>query len=249
MPTQEYYVRGINDTEARGPFTVEQLVTLGETGQVDAETLYYDAATEQWATIGSSEELKNAVFPQKKKLSVKPKEGIKSLNVQKEEHRSITVEQMLAAAEGRTEETKDKRDYITDQYNSARIGMYAGLAIFALSAVALLLPHIDVVMALDVGKIAQQPFLLLGLVDVVCAVLLGLGMAAAYPFIRFRAAFGLGFLGLLFWVQGQPLTALAVVAGSVGMYFCTVFLSYAPIITSALLGLAGIGGFAYFMLT
>jgi hypothetical protein len=44
------------------------------------------------------------------------------------------------------------------------------------------------------------------------------------------------------------MVALAVVVGSVGMYFCTVFLSYAPIIAAALLGLAGMGGFAFFML-
>jgi hypothetical protein len=63
MATQEFYVRGVNDTEARGPFTVEQLVTLGEIGQIDTETLYYEASTEQWAAISANEELKNAVFP------------------------------------------------------------------------------------------------------------------------------------------------------------------------------------------
>jgi hypothetical protein len=41
---------------------------------------------------------------------------------------------------------------------------------------------------------------------------------------------------------------MAIAVGSAGMYFCTVFVSYIPVITSALLGLAGIGGFAYFML-
>jgi hypothetical protein len=41
---------------------------------------------------------------------------------------------------------------------------------------------------------------------------------------------------------------MSIVVGSVGIYFCTVFVSYVPVITSALLGLAGIGGFAYFML-
>lgn len=248
MATQELYVRGINDTEARGPFTVEQLVTLGETGQIDTETLYYDAETEQWAAIGSNEDLKNAVFPPKKRLTVKPKEKINSLNVAQEEHRPITVEEMLADAEGRTEETKDKRSLIVAQDVSAKIGMYAGMVTCLLSAAALILPHADIVAAMDYVKIAEHPLVVLGLVDLLCAVLLGLGMAAIYPFLRFRAALGLGFLGLLFWLQGAPLVALAVVAGSVGMYFCTVFLSYGPVITSALLGLAGMGGFAFFIL-
>jgi hypothetical protein len=248
MPTQEYYVRGVDDTEARGPFTVEQLITLGETGQIDAETLFYDAATEQWSTISSNEQLKEAVFPQKKKLSFKPREAIQDLNIQKEDHRAITVEQILAAAEGRTEETKDMRSRVDAQHRAARIGLYSGLIIFLLSTAALLLPNIETVSTFDPVSIAKQPLLLLGLVDLACSVLLGLEVVNAYPFIRFRAAFGLGFLSVIFWSQGHPHVAMAIVVGSVGMYFCTVFVSYVPVITSALLGLAGIGGFAYFML-
>jgi hypothetical protein len=34
----------------------------------------------------------------------------------------------------------------------------------------------------------------------------------------------------------------------VGLYFCTVAVNYLPVLLSALLGLAGIGGFAYFLL-
>lgn len=249
MATQEYYIRGINDTEARGPFTVEQLVTLGETGQIDTETLFYDAATEQWATIGSNVELKNALFPQKKKLTFKPKESIQDLNIQKEEHRPITVDQILAAAEGRTEETKDMRSRIAAQHNAARIGLYAGLIIFLLSTAALLLPNVEIVSSFDPNAIVKQPLILLGLVDLACSVLLGLEVVNAYPFIRFRAAFGLGFLSVFFWSQSHPHVVLAVAAGSVGMYLCTVFVSYVPVITAALLGLVGIGGFAFYMLS
>ena len=249
MATQEYYIRGINDTEARGPFTVEQLITLGETGQIDTETLFYDAATEQWATISANEELKNAVFPQKKKLTFKAKESIQDLNIQKEEHRPITVDQILAAAEGRTDETKDMRSRVAAQRNAARIGLYAGLVVFLLSTAALLVPNVDVVSSFDPKAIVREPLILLGLVDLVCAMLLGLEVVTAYPFIRFRAAFGLGFLSVFFWSQSHPHVVLAVAVGSVGMYFCTVSVSYVPVITAALLGLAGIGGFAFFMLS
>ena len=38
------------------------------------------------------------------------------------------------------------------------------------------------------------------------------------------------------------------VSASLGMYFCTVFLSYLPITIAAVLGLGGIGGLAYFLL-
>lgn len=248
MPSEEYYIRGVEETEARGPFTVDQLVTLGEVGQIDLETLFYEANTEQWVAFGSNEELKAAVFPAKKKLTVKAKENISTLNVAQEEHRPITVEQMLAAAEGRTEDTKDKRNLIEAQNRSAKIGMYSALVMFLLSAAALLLPYADILLAVNMAKIVIHPFIYLGLIDVACVILLTLGMAAVYPFIRFRAMLGIGFLGLLFLLQGQPLVALAVTVGSVGMYFSTVFLSYAPVSAAAILGLAGIGGFAYFQL-
>jgi len=53
---------------------------------------------------------------------------------------------------------------------------------------------------------------------------------------------------LLYWLQDQPQIAFLIVGGSVGLYFCTVVVSYLPVFLSAVLGLAGIGGFAYFML-
>ena len=249
MSTQEFYIRGPNDTEARGPFTVEQLITLGETGGIDVETLFYDAATEQWAVIGSSEELRNLVFPEKRKLAFRPKNHVSTLNVRQSDQQPVTVEQFLAAAEGRTEETKERRAYLVAQDRSAQIGLYSGALIFLISAAAFILPHIDLVMTLDYVKAIKHPLIFLGLLDLFCAILLGLGMATIYPFIRFRAAFGLGFLGLLFWLQDRPLLALSAAAASLGMYFCTVFLSYLPIMIAVVLGLGGIGGVAYFLLT
>lgn len=248
MSTQEFYIRGPTDTEARGPFTVEQLITLGETGGIDTETLFYDAATEQWAPIAASDKVRNLIFPEKKQLSVKPKQYVAMLNVQQEEHRPITVQEMLAAAEGRTDDTKDRRHYMEIQIRSARAGLLAATLIFLISATALVLPSIDAVMNLNLAAMSEQPLVFLGLIDLVCAVLLGLGMTAIYPFVRFRAVFGIGLLGLIYWLQDQPLLALLVVGGSVGLYFCTVVLSYLPALLSAILGLAGIGGYAYFVL-
>ena len=64
MDTQEFYIRHASETEARGPFSLEQLVSLAETGSVTAETLYYDATREQWVVIGESPTVKAAVFPE-----------------------------------------------------------------------------------------------------------------------------------------------------------------------------------------
>jgi len=53
----EYYVRQPADTEAQGPFTLAQLSSLAESGGIDARTLYFDAASEQWIPAAGSAEL------------------------------------------------------------------------------------------------------------------------------------------------------------------------------------------------
>ena len=75
MATQEYYIREASENEARGPFNLEQLISLAETGQVTVETLWYDAALEDWTAIGATEELKTSLFPEKRKLRMKVKEA------------------------------------------------------------------------------------------------------------------------------------------------------------------------------
>ena len=71
MASPDFYVRGINDAEARGPFSQEQLASLAETGGVTPETYYYDATSEQWLVIGGNAALKAALWPEKKKLGFK----------------------------------------------------------------------------------------------------------------------------------------------------------------------------------
>ena len=80
MALEEIYIRSESETEARGPFNLEQLVSLADTGQVTAETLFYDATTEQWAAIGSNPDLMAQVFPQRKKLKIKSKAKLDLLN-------------------------------------------------------------------------------------------------------------------------------------------------------------------------
>jgi hypothetical protein len=108
MGTQEIYIRNANDTEARGPFQAAQVADLAEAGQVTAATLIYDATTEQWVELNTNAELMAVVFPPKKKLAFKAKE-IASLNVKEDTAKPISVDDMLAAAEGRTADTKGKQ--------------------------------------------------------------------------------------------------------------------------------------------
>ena len=239
----EYYVRGINDTEARGPFSKEQLVSLAESDDpakgVTPETFYYDTPTEQWLAIGSNADLRALIWPEKKKMGFKQKE-FKVVNEEKAGSApAITVQDFLAAAEGKTDETKGKKDKSVMMMNASIWGTRSAAVISLLSAVALILPGIDALMSLDLAKLMDKPFVLLGVADAFIGILLLLGVISLYPLVRFRAVFGLGFLGFLFMTQGQLTPMIAVAAGATGLYFSTIFLSYIPLAVAALLGLGG----------
>jgi hypothetical protein len=236
----EFYVRGINDAEARGPFGLDQLASLAEAGQITTDTYYYEAESEQWLTLGSSPELKARIWPEKKKLGFKEKE-FKAVNQDEAGAPAITVQQFLDAAEGKTDDTKGKKDKSLEMMKAAIWGTRGAAVIMILSAVALTLPSIDALIALDVNKILERPLILLGAVDLAIGVLLMLGVISLYPFVRFRAVFGLGFLGFILWTQGNPTPILALAAGSAGLYFSTIFVSYLPLAVTLL---AGIGGMA-----
>ncbi len=236
---QEIYVRGVKDTEARGPFTMEQVTSLVEAGQVTPETYYYDATSEQWLLISSNAAMNAVLWPEKKRMGFKHKE-FKAVNEEKSDSAApITVQDFLNAAEGKTDETKGKKDKGVIMMTAALWGTRSAALISFASAAALVLPGIDALTAMDFTKMMQFPGIFLGVIDAVIGLLLLLGVISIYPFVRFRAVFGLGFLGFLFMTQGQLTPMIAVVAGSVGLYFCTIFLSYIPLAVAALLGLGG----------
>ncbi len=239
MANQEIYIRGVKDTEARGPFTMEQLTSLVEAAQVTAETYYYDATTEQWLLISSNAEMNSILWPEKKRMGFKHKE-FKAVNEEKSDSAPpITVQDFLNAAEGKTDETKGKKDKNVIMMSAALWGTRSAAIISFASAAALILPGIDALTAMDFNKLILFPGVVIGAIDGFIGLLLLLGVISIYPFVRFRAVFGLGFLGFLFMTQGQLTPMIAVAAGSVGLYFCTIFLSYIPLAVSALLGLGG----------
>lgn len=244
MAGQEYYVRGINDAEARGPFTIEQLTSLAEAGQVTADTYYYDATSEQWLLIGGSADLKAALWPEKKKLGFKQAE-FKAVNVETSGSTPpITVQDFLNAAEGKTEETKGKKDKNLQMMQAAIWGTRGAAVIMLLSAAALALPNIDTLLSLDLNKILAKPLILLGVADAFLGVLLLLGVISLYPLVRFRAVFGLGFLGFIFWSQGNVTAMMALAGGCAGLYFSTIFLNIVPLAVTVLVGIGGMAALA-----
>jgi hypothetical protein len=248
MATQEFYIREASETEARGPFNHEQLVSLAETGQVTVETLWYDPTVEDWAAIGANDALKSALFPEKRKLRMKAREAAPQVR-QSDALAPITIQDMLAGAEGRTAETKDKIDPAIAQARAARVGMWSVILCLVLAAAGEILPGADAIAALDVEKILDQPLIFLGALDLFVATMLGLGVVSFYPLIRFRAAAGLGLFGFVFLAQGLGIPALAVLAGSAGIYFATITVDTLQVLVASALGLAGSAGTSYFLLS
>lgn len=247
MATQEIYIRNASETEARGPFSIQQVADLAEAGQVTAETLVYDAETEQWLALNAKPELMSAVFPEKKKLVLKSKE-FKALNRPQENAKEITVNDMLAAAEGRTDDTKGKQNPEIAMARAARIGMFGAVIACVVAAAAEILPGAEVLTAFSGEKLLAHPLVVLGGIDLVLAVLLGLGMVNLYPFVRFRAALGLGIMGFMFYAQGLTAPLAAIALGSVGLYVCTIVVAVLPAILAAAAAVGGMGLLAWFYL-
>jgi hypothetical protein len=248
MGTQELYIRNESETEARGPFNAEQVADLAEAGQVTADTLVYDATTEQWVALNTDAELMAVVFPEKRQLALKAKD-IQTLNQPNHAARPITIDDMLAAAEGRTEDTRDRRNPEIAMARAAKVGMYGAMAALLLAAAGEVLPSIEPLMAMDGAKLLLQPLAILGVIDLALAVLIGLGMVNLYPVVRFRAALGLGLMGFMFYTQGLSLPLLQVMVGCIGLYLCTLLVSLIPAIIAAAAAVLGMGTLTWYLLS
>ncbi|MEO7415273.1 MAG: DUF4339 domain-containing protein [Opitutaceae bacterium] len=249
MATQEFYIRNEAETDARGPFNLEQLVSLAAAGQLTNETLCYDATTEAWAPLGNNDSLKAAVFPEKNKLVMRKDIKVATLNRPTNTAAPISVDDMLAAAEGKTSDTRGRSDPEGAMARAAKIGMWAAVLALLASAAGEILPAAEAIQTLAWDKLVKQPLVVLGAVDLFLAVLLGLGAVGAYPFVRFRAALGLGFVGFIFYVQGLETPLIAAAAGAVGLYFCTILTNTLAVLLAALAAILGMAGVTYFLLS
>jgi hypothetical protein len=248
MSTQEFYIRGEADTEARGPFNIDQLASLAEAGQVNGDTLYYDAAIEQWVTTGSNPELMATLFPEKRRLRMKQKIDIKTVNVEREGDEPIRVEEMLAAAEGKTRETAGKGDPKAAFELVAGWGRRVLTLIVAITMVSMLLPYLEPIYSLDLKAIIATPPILFGALDLFILILLLLGATTVYPLVRFRALLGLGFFGLTHYLAGESQFLVPLLAASAGLYLTTAAVSWTVLIAAGALGLLGSGFYAFLLL-
>lgn len=247
---QEFYIRKEGDEDSRGPFTLEQLASLIEAGQIDRQTFYYDSIAEKWVEIQSNIELVQVLFPIKKKLSMRPKDVAETVNLNPtEDEPPITVEDMLAAAEGNTEATRNKRDRSQDRARAAQWAMRATSLMLVISAAGMLVPNLDKVAELQLFELLSTPEIVIGVADLLVAMLLFLEWTEVYPAVRIRAALGIGFFAVYFGaLQGHGLALASVVVGSLAAFFLTMVWNIWGVLVLGLIGLAGMGGFAYALL-
>lgn len=244
---QEYYIRNPDSEDSRGPFTVDQLASLGETGHVTLETYVYNHDSEEWELLEHNDELRNAVFPEKKRLIMKPKAEFNSLNKGEQEIAPIEINDLLAAAEGNTEETRHRKKEGVWKEKAAVGAMYVlGLSL-VLSAIGILWLYREPVFAFDIQRMLSTPLIVVALLDLGVALLLFLQTTAVYPFIRFRAMAGAGFSLFFFWAAGEPLLGVTATLGALGLYGLTLFLNMVPFLVST--GLAVLGMLMFLILS
>ncbi len=252
----DYYIRTPENAESRGPFNIPKLLTLAEAGQITENTLYFDEDKEEWVPIALNSELKEQVFPEKKKIELKvdvnageQADGVGG----DDEITDINVEDMLAAAEADTPETRHLKQAEKSLNRAATIAG-TGLGVVALaSAIALIVPHIQIISALmneeNMGAIINYPFLMLGLFDLLIAVFLFLSVTDIYPIARARAAFGVGFGIYVGWSMGMPLLVAAWGLGSFGLFLGTLSQRFSLMILSIIIGVGGHGYISYLALS
>ncbi|MEM8868250.1 MAG: hypothetical protein AAGC73_08280 [Verrucomicrobiota bacterium] len=249
---QDYYIRTPDHEESRGPFNISKLLTLGEAGQINENTLYYDEDKEEWMPIALNEELKAQVFPERKQLELKVAEveTTKKKKAAKEaQPEKIEVEELLAAAEGTTEDTKHLKEKEKSFEKAASVASSGIGLMLLLSAVALIMPHFDIVDRVikeeAYATVANYPFLIIGLFDLVMAIFLFLAVTEVYPLLRARGMLTLGFGLYVGWALNDPILMGCCALGGLGLFWATIAQSYATMLSALLFGVLGHGYLTY----
>jgi len=248
----EYYIRTPDHDESRGPFDIPKLETLADAGQINQNTLYYDDSKEEWLPIALNESLRAAVFPEKEKLSLKiaVKKPAEEAAPEKDgKNDSNDVEAMLAAAEGKTEE---RRDLVRKQESFERAASISAVCLglmMILSAGFLVFPlNSEISTAIngaDYISILNYPVVLVGIFDLVLALLLLLTVTEVFPLVRGRAMLTLGFGVYVGWAIGDPLLVGIMAAAGLGLFLATIARSMAVMVVALLLGFGGHGYLTY----
>jgi hypothetical protein len=246
---QDYHLREPDSTESQGPYTLKQLISLADNSQISTNTLYYDDDQKAWVAIHSNETLAKQLFPERTVLHLnKTRPSTEPLNKPEVAQEVISVEDMLAAAEGKTEETKHLKKKQELAEKAAALSMPILAAIMLLSAAGFLAGDYKAWLALfdegDFGAILRNPLWVVGLVDAFIAICLFLSVSEIFPLLRFRAMLGLGYFTYIYWAWNEPYALIASAGASLAMFIGTLTLNFYAMIA---VGIVGIGGTGYLL--
>jgi hypothetical protein len=252
----DYYIRTPDREDSRGPFDAQQLLTLAEAGQITENTLHYDETKEEWIPIALNEALKTEVFPEREKLSLKIREPQNDAPATVDgavETGGIDVNDMLAAAERDTSETRHLKKKEESFHKAASISTSSLGIMLLLSAIALLTPHFTIINAAITEErlttIINYPFIIIGLFDFIMAALLLLAVTEVYPLLRGRAMLTLGFGVYVGWALGDPMILLASAGAGIGIFGATISQSLFTMLLASMIGIGGNGLLAYLAIT
>ena len=252
----DYYIRTPDREESRGPFDASQLLTLAEAGQITENTLHYDETKEEWIPIALNKQLKADVFPEREKLSLKISESKNKTPEEEdisEEKEGLNVNDMLAAAERDTKETRHLKKKEQSFHKAAALSTNSIGIMLLLSAITLLTPHFTIINTAisegNVGTIFNYPFIILGLFDFLMAVFLFLAVTEVYPILRGRGMLTLGFGAYVGWALGEPMIMIPSAAAGFGIFYATISQNFSTMIMASILGIGGNALLAYLAIT
>jgi hypothetical protein len=162
-----------------------------------------------------------------------------------------TVDDLLAAAEGQTDEMALLREERKWRDRAVALAMPLMALLMLISGIVLLFPLRNTIFSTISGSgswlgLAEHPRAILGALDLVLALLLGLAVTTVYPILRLRLMAGLGYLGYFAyaeWAAGRA-TGLAEIfllaVFSAGVFVCTITSRFAVMLVSGLAALAAI---------
>lgn len=247
----DYYIRTPGKDESRGPFDISKLATLVEAGQVTENTLLYDEDKEEWIPLGLNEELKAEIFPEKESLKLRTKEN-KNAETAPDKPKtkdSIDVHDMLKAAEGDTKQTRHLKQKEQSFEKAVALASVALGLMMILSAISFLIPHHETIQSAvseqAFASLLNHPFLLVGLFDLLMAILLLLSVTDIYPLVRGRSMLGLGFGVYVGWALGDPILVLAFGFGGAGVFLATITQRLSVMLLAMIMGIGGNGALAY----
>jgi len=241
----EYYIREADSDEARGPYDQTKIADLIEAGRASGDTLYYDEIQDDWFPLHDLSEFRDILNPQQNRIQLRAKSEARTVRVSEDTQPPVTVDEMLAAAEGKSEETKHLKVTEKRREKAASISLPALGIMFALSAFMQIYGNWSAIETLreafEWEALWGHPLLILGAVDLFLMLCCFLSVTDIFPIIRVRAMLGLGYFTYFFWSWGEYPQSIAAAISSLAIYICTVTLNLYLMIFFSVVGILGMG--------